>query len=116
MLENFVMPQIQQHQCLDSIAFMKDGAPPHIGLYIQQFLWHYFTDDRVTSRVFPTIWPPRLPDLNPCDFWLWGYLKNLVYRGSLSFRITKYRKYSNNFAADYSSSPTLNPFNQPTKS
>jgi hypothetical protein len=21
-------------------------------------------------------WPPRSPDLNPCDFYLWGYLKN----------------------------------------
>ncbi|GFV87672.1 uncharacterized protein TNCV_779561 [Trichonephila clavipes] len=35
------------------------------------------------SRAFPTAWSPRSPDLNPCDFWLWGYLKNLVYRGRL---------------------------------
>ncbi|GFW23203.1 uncharacterized protein TNCV_3803031 [Trichonephila clavipes] len=34
-------------------------------------------------RAFPTAWPPRSPDLNPCVFWLWGYLKNLVYRGRL---------------------------------
>ncbi|GFU68126.1 uncharacterized protein TNCV_247901 [Trichonephila clavipes] len=26
---------------------------------------------------------PRSPDLNLCDFWLWGYLKNLAYRGRL---------------------------------
>ena len=24
-------------------------------------------------------WPPRSPDLTPCDFWLWGYLKSKVY-------------------------------------
>ena len=24
-------------------------------------------------------WPPRSPDLNPCDFYLWGYLKSRVY-------------------------------------
>ena len=24
-------------------------------------------------------WPPRSPDLNPCDFYLWGYLKAKVY-------------------------------------
>jgi len=24
-------------------------------------------------------WPPRLPDLNPCDFYLGGYLKSKVY-------------------------------------
>ncbi|GFU72870.1 uncharacterized protein TNCV_4909991 [Trichonephila clavipes] len=83
MLDNFVAPQMLQHQCLDSITFMQDGAPPHIGLCVQQFLRQHFTNDRVISRAFPTAWPPRSPDLNPCDFWLWGYLKNLVYRGCL---------------------------------
>ncbi|GFU26599.1 uncharacterized protein TNCV_1837271 [Trichonephila clavipes] len=83
MLENFVAPQMLQHQCLDSITFMQDGAPPHIGLCFQQFLRQHFTNDRVISRAFPTAWPPRSPDLNPCDFWLWGYLRNLVYRGRL---------------------------------
>ena len=24
-------------------------------------------------------WPPRSPDLTPCDFFLWGYVKGLVY-------------------------------------
>ena len=24
-------------------------------------------------------WPPRSPDLNPCDYFLWGHLKALVY-------------------------------------
>lgn len=25
------------------------------------------------------LWPPRSPDLTPCDFFLWGYIKNIVY-------------------------------------
>ena len=24
-------------------------------------------------------WPPRSPDVNPCDYFLWGYLKARVY-------------------------------------
>ncbi|PNF41627.1 hypothetical protein B7P43_G07619, partial [Cryptotermes secundus] len=24
-------------------------------------------------------WPPRSPDLTPCDFFLWGYIKDRVY-------------------------------------
>jgi hypothetical protein len=24
-------------------------------------------------------WPPRSPDVTPCDFFLWGYFKDLVY-------------------------------------
>ena len=34
-------------------------------------------DGRVVSRraIRGQEWPPRSPDLNPCDFFLWGYLK-----------------------------------------
>ena len=28
-------------------------------------------------------WPARSPDLNPCDFFLWGYLKSKVYSNRL---------------------------------
>jgi len=24
-------------------------------------------------------WPPRSPDMTPCDFFLWGYVKERVY-------------------------------------
>ena len=24
-------------------------------------------------------WPPRSPDMTPCDFFLWGYVRGLVY-------------------------------------
>ncbi|GBM80600.1 hypothetical protein AVEN_151507-1 [Araneus ventricosus] len=27
----------------------------------------------------PIVWPPSSPDVNPCDFFLWGHLKLLVY-------------------------------------
>jgi len=25
-------------------------------------------------------WPARSPDLNPCNYFLWGYLKDRVYK------------------------------------
>jgi hypothetical protein len=25
------------------------------------------------------VWPPRHPDLTPCDFFLWGFVKEAVY-------------------------------------
>ncbi|CAI6353807.1 unnamed protein product [Macrosiphum euphorbiae] len=31
------------------------------------------------SRFGDMHWPPRLPDLTVCDFFLWGYLKSRVY-------------------------------------
>jgi hypothetical protein len=34
---------------------------------------------RVISRRGNIEWPARSPDLNACDFFLWGYLKSKVY-------------------------------------
>jgi hypothetical protein len=52
--------------------------------------WHYLThtanstmamlkqffDDRIISN---NLWPPQSPDLTPPDYFLWGYLKQVVY-------------------------------------
>ena len=29
--------------------------------------------------VVPHHWPPRSPDLTVCDFFLWGFIKDIVY-------------------------------------
>ena len=26
------------------------------------------------------LWPPRSPDINPCNFFLWGFLKEKVFQ------------------------------------
>ncbi|GBL57565.1 hypothetical protein AVEN_33912-1 [Araneus ventricosus] len=38
---------------------------------VKQLLNLHFGNYRIICRHFPTAWTPRLPDLNPCDFWLW---------------------------------------------
>ena len=35
--------------------------------------------DAWIGRGGPIPWPPRSPDLSPLDFFLWGYIKNIVY-------------------------------------
>ena len=35
--------------------------------------------NRVIALHHAVEWPPRLPDLTPCDFFLWRYLKSKVY-------------------------------------
>ncbi|GFV64487.1 putative DD41D transposase [Trichonephila clavipes] len=35
--------------------------------------------DRLISRFGPVNWPPRSCDLPPLDYFLWGYVKSLVY-------------------------------------
>ena len=66
MLENFVMPQLQQKKIINSTIFIQDSAPLHIGRWVKDGLHQHFTDARVISCAFPMNWPP---DMNPCDFW-----------------------------------------------
>ncbi|GFW29910.1 uncharacterized protein TNCV_4999501 [Trichonephila clavipes] len=40
-------------------------------------LWTF--GDRLISRFGPVNWPPRSCDLTPLDYFLWGYVKSLVY-------------------------------------
>ncbi|GFT46894.1 uncharacterized protein TNCV_3989541 [Trichonephila clavipes] len=80
MLQNRIIPSLADKHLLERAIFMQDGAPPHIGRRVKALLRRSFGDDRVLSRHFNHAWPPRSPDLSPCDYWLWGYLKSQVYR------------------------------------
>ena len=59
--------------------FQQDGAPPRWGLIVRDFLNETFPN-RWIGRNGPTPWPPRSPDITPLDFFLWGYVKDRVYR------------------------------------
>lgn len=76
MLELFAIPQIQG---IPGIIFQQDGAPPHWRLDVRQCLDRHFPQ-RWIGRGGPIQWPPRSPDITPCDFFLWGYIKDIVYR------------------------------------
>lgn len=80
MLRNFFVPQLQQVPGLIRRAnFQQDGAPPHFALDVRAYLDQTFPD-RWIGRAGPLAWPPRSPDLNPLDFYLWGHIKTSVYR------------------------------------
>jgi hypothetical protein len=54
---------------------MQDGATAHTATYAINVLNEVF-EDRLISR---GLWPARSSDLNPCDLYLWGNLKDKVY-------------------------------------
>lgn len=61
-----------------NMFFQHDGAPAHTTLLVREMLNRRFPNKWI-GRGGPVLWPPRSPDLNPIDFWLWGYLKDKVY-------------------------------------
>ncbi|GFW63704.1 uncharacterized protein TNCV_667731 [Trichonephila clavipes] len=68
LLRNKIISGLQARPCLSRIIFMQDGAPPHITRCDKDVLKHHFTEERVISRQFLHLRPPRSPDLNPWDF------------------------------------------------
>lgn len=59
--------------------FQQDGAPPHYANSVRNFLNGSFRN-RWIGRTGPVEWPPRSPDLTSPDFFLWGYIKNLIFQ------------------------------------
>ena len=43
------------------------------------WLTEKFDENCLISQNSSFGWPPYSPDLNPCDYYLWGYLKSKVY-------------------------------------
>lgn len=63
--------------------FQQDGAPAHYSLEVRAWLDQKFAN-RWIGRRGSIEWPARSPDLTPPDFFLWGYLKNIIYKVSPS--------------------------------
>lgn len=58
--------------------YMHDGAPAHFSILVRNYLNEVYPN-RWIGRGGPQPWPPRSPDLNSLDFFLWGHLKSIVY-------------------------------------
>lgn len=58
--------------------FQHDGAPAHFSHSVREYLDRTYPD-RWIGRGGPVRWPPRSPDLTPLDFYLWGYMKSMIY-------------------------------------
>ncbi|GFV00518.1 transposable element Tc3 transposase [Trichonephila clavipes] len=63
---------------LTELWFQQDGATCHTARATIDLLKDTF-GDRLISRFGPVNWPPLSCDLTPLDYFLWGYVKSLVY-------------------------------------
>ncbi|GFV81718.1 uncharacterized protein TNCV_1703732 [Trichonephila clavipes] len=77
MITNFFIPELNNHD-VQELWFQQDGATCHTARATIDLLKGTF-GDRLISRFGPVNWPPRSCDLTPLDYFLWGYVKSLVY-------------------------------------
>ena len=79
MLGSSILPAIRALYENIEVFYQQDGAPPHYHRDVRAFL-----DDNLQGhwigRRGTFEFPQRSPDLTPLDFYLWGALKDVVYR------------------------------------
>ena len=72
MLQLWLILQLEEHE--DDFAFQQDGALSHfmcdVREYLNTHLPHRWIGQASEDDVPLLRWPPRLPDLTPCDFLL----------------------------------------------
>ncbi|XP_021931474.1 uncharacterized protein LOC110835506 [Zootermopsis nevadensis] len=81
MVTEWLLPQLNEDRA--DFILQQDGAPPHFHREVRAFLNQHLpqrwirrgtdVDQKLLS------WPPHSPDLTPCDFFLWGYVKDQVF-------------------------------------
>jgi hypothetical protein len=79
MLRTSILPAIHALYENEQFYFQQDGTPPHYHRDVRTY-----PDETVPGqwigRRGGVEYPPRSPDLTPLDFYLWGTLKDMVYR------------------------------------
>ena len=94
MLQNFFLPEVRRLYKGHSIIFQQDGASPHFTIDIRQWLNPQFPH-RWIGRGSPIRRASSSSDITLLDFFLWGHLKNTIYKTSIK-DLTELRRKINN--------------------
>jgi len=77
------MTYLDMLQDIPTFIFQQDGSPTHLHCEVRQYLNTVLPGcwiGRVSGNDQPLMLrPPRSPDIKPCDFFLWGYVKDEVF-------------------------------------
>ena len=75
-----IIPEVRQiyQNIFNRLWLIQNGVPAHRSRAVRELLQNVFTD-LIIALNHTIEWPPRSPDLAPCDFFSWGHLKSKVY-------------------------------------
>jgi hypothetical protein len=78
-LHKFLLPELRRcHIDLNTVWFQQDGATCQTSRESMILLREHFPGHLIL-KCGDVEWPPRSPDLSACDYFLWGYLKDMVH-------------------------------------
>lgn len=84
LLSHTVFPEMRRvlgQAGFDSTIWQQDGAKCHTANSVMDYLDRVFGPNMLALKSRQgDPWAPTSPDMSVCDFWLWGFLKEKVYR------------------------------------
>ena len=81
MVRDEIWPEVRQRASHRRWWYMQDGAPAHCTAETIAFLEQKFRNRVISRRSENGVnWPPYSPDLNPLDYFYWGYCMSEVFR------------------------------------
>jgi hypothetical protein len=91
MLNEWLVPQLQQAGIKDTVGLQLDGAPPHFALHMCGYLNETFPGQWIgrgsEASPAPFAWPPGNPNLTTPDNAPWGFIKERVNK--MRYRTTE---------------------------
>ncbi len=80
MLEEVVLLELQNSKIYDflNLIWQQYGAPPHYTLKLHEILDKTFNE--WIGRQGKIDWPPRSCNLTPCDFAIWGIIREKIFQ------------------------------------
>ena len=63
----------------DFFTFQQDSAPAHLARPTVELL-----EKEVPDFIYPSLWPPNSPDLNPVDYKIWSLVQERVHQQPIS--------------------------------
>jgi hypothetical protein len=99
LLQNQVGPALEEIAPENQdIWFQMDGCPAHNSREVREYVQNVFNGLTIGPN-YTINWPARSPDLSPNDFFLWGHIKNVIYK-NLSYQNLEELKVSISAASD----------------
>lgn len=65
----------------------------YIHAYLNEELPYRWIGHTTVSDIPLITWPPIFPDLTPCNFFLWGYVKDTVYAPPIPKTLQELKEY-----------------------
>lgn len=81
MINDYLIPELDRRGIdTNEVVYMHDGAPAHYTDDVQRLLNDNFQGFIGRGDLALVKWPARSPDLNPLDFFLWSFVKHIIFK------------------------------------